>query len=203
VLNSESDGNRNCLLHGTPGNGKTTIGKCIATHIKQRTPEATRHIYGNIYMVHLNTPGLTDCHLEHLIDAVKPGNMICIEDVDVLMDPRRTNSLTEAGFTELLQGMINVCRGKVVFMTTNHSDRLTERFKREGRIYLNHEITSPDEGQIQKYVHNIISNEPLRNIIMEQLMLEIHAFENDGRKAHMCNVQAMVKRLLANHAARA
>jgi hypothetical protein len=195
ILSPRSDLNGNILLHGAPGDGKTSIGKCIATSIKQKVAETTRHLYGNIYMIHLNTPGLTDCHLEQLIDQVKSGNLICIEDVDSLMDQRRANSLTEAGFTELLQGMVNVCRGKIIFMTTNHYERLTERFTREGRIKLNYEITAPTEQQVQKYVRNIIPEGESYNNVMTQVLQYIEDMTSQNKTVHMCNLESLVQRL--------
>ncbi len=140
------------LLYGLPGNGKSTLIQCISTYLKQQVPSEISHIAGNQYIIHINTPGLSDVILYRLIDDVPKNSVIVIEDIDDIFSKSRANSLTEAGLTNILQGVGNVCNGKVVIMTTNYIDKISDRLKRIGRVNLLLEIKPPTEDIIHKYI---------------------------------------------------
>jgi len=151
-----------CLFYGKTGNGKTTIIQCMATELKLKADPQCRHGRGNLYVIDLAHPGLSDTILVRLIDEVPAGNVVVIEDVDEIHKAMRPNSLSEAGLTNMLQGLRPVCNGKVIALTSNYADSLSERLVRDGRVNLKLEIKQPTNPQIQEFINNHFAYERAR-----------------------------------------
>ena len=62
---------RGYLFHGAPGCGKSSLALALAGHFKL-----------NVYIVSLNANGLTDYNLQYLFQALQPGCLVLLEDVD-------------------------------------------------------------------------------------------------------------------------
>ncbi len=62
---------RGYLFHGAPGCGKSSLALAIAGHFKL-----------NVYIVSLTANGMTDYNLQYLFQALQPGCLVLLEDVD-------------------------------------------------------------------------------------------------------------------------
>lgn len=110
------------MFHGPPGSGKTSTVIALASKFGKNVVKLTV------------TSRLNSEHVEQLFQSVPNNSFLIIEDVDSLFTKREGNGSLD--FSTMLNCMDGVAthRGLVVFMTTNHLDRLDEAFFRPGRI---------------------------------------------------------------------
>jgi chaperone BCS1 len=115
---------RGYLLYGPPGNGKTSIVVALASAFDR-----------DIYILSLT--GLSDSILIALMGELPEHALVLIEDIDRAFHARErtkdTNEqLTFSGFLNAIDG-VSAPPGRVLFMTTNHTDLLDEAIVRPGR----------------------------------------------------------------------
>jgi chaperone BCS1 len=135
---------RGYLLHGVMGSGKTSIIEAIAHEF-------------NIPLYILNVGGtmMTDERLNELLIAVPPGSIVLIEEVDAAVSGERVisadsyHSVTFQGLLQALDG-ITAREGCMVFMTTNHLDRLNSRLIRDGRVDVKIEFKHATREQCER-----------------------------------------------------
>jgi DNA polymerase III delta prime subunit len=126
---------RGILLHGPPGCGKTSLVTALAGDL--RLP---------IVLVPLDGDQMSDGALREVLSAAPRDSIILIEDIDCALpareaqkqariDPfgRRSASITLSGLLNAIDG-VGSQEGRVLFMTTNHIDRLDEALIRPGRV---------------------------------------------------------------------
>jgi chaperone BCS1 len=117
---------RGYLLHGPPGNGKTSLVAAVAAEFGL-----------SVAVLSLNNKLLTDDGLRELVDALPAGSVLLIEDIDCAFGPRR-EAAEETGVT--LSGLLNALdgvssrEGRVLFLTTNYPERLDPAIVRPGRV---------------------------------------------------------------------
>src|SRR6516165_7419974 len=95
---------------------------------------------------------MSDEALRSLIDALPVATLLLIEDVDCVFKDQRTTT-AESGVT--LSGLLNALDGvssrdgRVLFMTTNHPERLDPALIRPGRVDLKIELgyATPDQAR--------------------------------------------------------
>jgi len=126
---------RGYLLYGPPGSGKTSFIQALAGRMDF-----------NICVLNLSERGLTDDRLSHLLTVVPPRSIILLEDIDAAFGKRVVNPAEEKNQYEgspvmiTFSGLLNALDGvasseeRVVFMTTNHVDRLDPALIRPGRV---------------------------------------------------------------------
>lgn len=122
---------RGYLLHGTPGSGKSSFVQALAGHLDY-----------NIAMLNLSERGLTDDRLNHLLSIIPRRTLVLLEDADAAFTNRRTQSEADGyhGANVTFSGLLNAIDGvasaeeRVLFLTTNHVDRLDSALVRPGRI---------------------------------------------------------------------
>ncbi|MGE3821873.1 MAG: AAA family ATPase, partial [Isosphaeraceae bacterium] len=132
---------RGYLLHGPPGNGKTTLVTAAAAEFGL-----------SVAALSLNGKLMTDETLRDLVDNLPSGTALLIEDVDCAFGPARASSL-ETGVT--LSGLLNALdgvssrEGRVLFLTTNHPERLDPALVRPGRVDRRFHLgqTTPDQAR--------------------------------------------------------
>ncbi|ORX37793.1 putative mitochondrial inner membrane protein [Kockovaella imperatae] len=132
---------RGYLLHGPPGSGKTSFIQALAGSVSY-----------NICLLNLAERGLTDDKLNHLLGLVPERSFILLEDVDSAFS-RRVQT-TEDGFKSSVtfSGLLNALDGvasseeRIIFMTTNHLDRLDPALIRPGRVDV-HELLDDAHGE--------------------------------------------------------
>lgn len=117
---------RSYLLYGEPGNGKTSAVKALAGAFDM-----------NIYLVMLSDPDITDNRVNDLLSKVADRNILLLEDIDCAFVKRerrngKEGGLTFAGLLNAIDGVASA-EGRIIFMTTNHVERLDPALIRPGR----------------------------------------------------------------------
>jgi len=138
---------RGYLLHGVPGGGKTTLVMALAG-------ELTREIY----ILNLSKPELSDDGLIRLLNSVPSGSFLLIEEIDCLFDGRLAKkndkqTLTFSGLLAALDGVTST-EGRILFMTTNHFDKLDPALSRPGRADMHLQFRNASRKQVAKLVGN-------------------------------------------------
>ena len=112
---------RGYLFYGPPGSGKSSFAIALASEF---------HL--DLYL--LNLTNLNDGRLLSLLSQMPSHAILLIEDIDsVFMKREALGNVTFSGFLNALDG-IHSKDGLIVFMSTNHLDRLDPALLRPGRI---------------------------------------------------------------------
>jgi len=122
---------RGYLLYGPPGTGKSSFIQALAGHLD----------YG-IAIINLSERGLTDDRLNHLLTIIPQRTLVLLEDVDAAYNNRRQKVEADgyAGANVTFSGLLNALDGvasaeeRILFLTTNHIERLDEALVRPGRV---------------------------------------------------------------------
>lgn len=126
---------RGYLLHGPPGCGKTSYVTALAGQLGY-----------NICVLNLGDPSMTDDRLAHILAVVPPRCLVLLEDIDFAVSPttKAAESGPYAGVMRVsFSGLLNALDGvvatdeRIIFMTTNHVDKLPRVLIRPGRVDLN------------------------------------------------------------------
>ncbi|KAI9793409.1 MAG: hypothetical protein M1816_000301 [Peltula sp. TS41687] len=122
---------RGYLLHGPPGTGKNSFIQALAGELDY-----------NISILNLSKRGLTDDRLNHLLTNIPTRTIVLLEDVDAAFSNKRVQTdahgyrganVTFSGLLNALDGVISA-EERLIFLTTNHMDRLDEALVRPGRV---------------------------------------------------------------------
>ncbi|RVX66557.1 hypothetical protein B0A52_09433 [Exophiala mesophila] len=121
---------RGYLLYGPPGTGKSSFIQAVAGHLNY-----------DIAMLNLSERGLTDDRLNHLLTVIPQRTLVLLEDVDAAFANRRQveadgyqgANVTFSGLLNALDG-VGSAEERIIFLTTNHVDRLDEALVRPGRV---------------------------------------------------------------------
>lgn len=129
------------LLHGTPGNGKSSMASVIAS-------EMNYHLYV------LNLNGISsDKHLLSLCSQIGEDALLLIEDIDAY-NVDRDNEKSKDGIT--LSGLLNALdgitakNGRITIMTTNDPDSLDPALIRKGRADCHVKFEKPVADQLSR-----------------------------------------------------
>lgn len=151
---------RGYLLHGAPGTGKSSLIRAIAGEIGY-----------DICVLSLSCQDLTDDELNRLMNSTPEKSLILLEDVDAAFQTREAVTEGETGiegggplshvafggtgvskvtFRGLLNALDGVAstEGRIIFVTTNHIDKLDPALTRPGRVDLRVHVDYPTTGQI-------------------------------------------------------
>jgi chaperone BCS1 len=122
---------RGYLLHGPPGSGKSSFIQALAGELDY-----------DIAILNLSERGLTDDRLNHLLTIIPRRTLVLLEDVDAAFSNRRVQADEDGyrGANVTFSGLLNALDGvasaeeRVIFLTTNHVDRLDVALVRPGRV---------------------------------------------------------------------
>jgi chaperone BCS1 len=117
---------RGYLLHGPPGTGKTSFAYALAGELHLK-----------LCALSLTNPKLNDQTISDLLQKTPPRSLILIEDIDAFFVARdKQDARIEVSFSGLLNALdgVSAQEGRVVFLTTNHLDRLDKALIRPGRV---------------------------------------------------------------------
>ncbi|PYI02271.1 hypothetical protein BO78DRAFT_400672 [Aspergillus sclerotiicarbonarius CBS 121057] len=122
---------RGYLLYGPPGTGKSSFIQALAGELDY-----------DIAILNLSERGLTDDRLNHLLTIVPNRTLVLLEDVDAAFSNRRTQTDEDGyrGANVTFSGLLNALDGvasaeeRIIFLTTNHVERLDEALVRPGRV---------------------------------------------------------------------
>lgn len=172
---------RGYLMEGPPGNGKTSSIFAIASHLDMP-----------LYMLQLSLVS-DDGELVRLIAALPDICLVMIEDIDSIFEGRKVLSgrISFSGFLNVFDGIASQ-EGKIIFVTTNHAEKLDPALIRHGRIdkriyYPNastqqilamHEKFFPNSnGAAQEFLEEL-SDEHNMASIQEMLWQRVNARDN-------------------------
>lgn len=143
---------RNYLFYGPPGNGKTSFINAIASKYNFR-----------IYMLSFSN-SMSDEVFKKLVSTIPRNALLVMEDIDALFDEKK--SLSMSTVLNIMDGIARKNR-IICLMTTNNYNKLTDVFKRPGRVDLTVEFNRADEECFQQ---------------MAEFMCKYHKKENDDIK---------------------
>jgi hypothetical protein len=112
---------RNYLFFGPPGNGKTSLISAIASQYNL-----------DIYLMSFSV-NITDEIFKKLISSLPINGLLVFEDIDGLFDEKEKKQISISTVLNIMDGLAKKNR-LMTIMTTNHYDRLSEAFKRAGRV---------------------------------------------------------------------
>eukprot|EP00808_Paulinella_micropora_P004815 g61909.t1 len=133
---------RGYLLYGPPGCGKSSFITALAGELEY-----------NICILNLFERGLTDDKLNALFAVTPPRSFILLEDIDAAFVQREAK---QANYGVTFSGLLNTLDGvasteeRIVFMTTNHVERLDNALLRPGRVDMQLEVTYATPFQVAK-----------------------------------------------------
>lgn len=121
---------RGYLLYGPPGSGKSSFIQALAGELDF-----------NLALINLSETGMTDDRLADLLSKLPRRTILLLEDADAAYANRRQkDSDGYAGATVTFSGLLNALDGvaageeRMIFLTTNHIDRLDAALIRPGRV---------------------------------------------------------------------
>ena len=142
---------RGYLLYGPPGTGKTSLVTALASELSL-----------NVCVLSLASPNVTDEKIGNLLSTVPRRSVILIEDVDAFFQQRSKADaavkVSYSGFINALDG-VAAHEGSVVFLTTNHPERIDEAAIRSGRVDFRLELTRCDRDQLARMCRKFFDDE--------------------------------------------
>lgn len=136
---------RGYLLHGAPGSGKSSFITALAGHLDF-----------NICLLNLSERGLTDDKLNHLLSNAPDRSILLLEDVDAAFLGRQQAAedgyQASVTFSGLLNALDGVASGesRIIFMTTNHIEKLDPALIRPGRVDMIAELGDAEREQVEE-----------------------------------------------------
>ncbi|EPY33230.1 mitochondrial chaperone BCS1 [Strigomonas culicis] len=137
---------RGYLLHGPPGCGKTSFVMALAGELNL-----------SISLLSLANRSVNDEALMELLNSANQSSIVLIEDIDRAFSSESAVSMS--GLLNALDG-VGAQEGNVVFMTTNHVERLDAALIRPGRADVKLEIGLLDQAQTRKLFHKFYPDAP-------------------------------------------
>lgn len=148
-------------MHGPPGSGKSSFIQALAGALNY-----------DICLLNLSERGLGDDKLNHLLSNVVDRSIVLIEDIDAAFNKRvqtsedgcvaffflgvslnlicsYQSSVTFSGFLNALDGVASG-EERIIFMTTNHLERLDPALVRPGRVDLLEHIDDARPAQARR-----------------------------------------------------
>ncbi|BEI83729.1 hypothetical protein CcaverHIS002_0403330 [Cutaneotrichosporon cavernicola] len=170
---------RGYMLYGPPGSGKTSFIQALAGSIGY-----------NICLMNLAERGLTDDKLNHLLGLVPDRSIILLEDVDSAFTRRVQTSEDGYKSSVTFSGLLNALDGvasseeRIIFMTTNHAERLDPALIRPGRVDMK-EVLDDAHGEqacrlyTKFYGHRVGENAPEDGQSPDPLLRSEHLSEDE------------------------
>jgi mitochondrial chaperone BCS1 len=140
---------RGYLFEGLPGTGKSSLVAAIAGELQM-----------DMYALNLASFGLDDQKLQDLLRDVSARSIIVLEDIDAVTINRdagkeedkekgRSSMVSLSGLLNALDGIL-ATEGSVVFMTTNHKNKLDPALIRPGRVDMQVNFTNSVAEQVRR-----------------------------------------------------
>ncbi|KAH8826977.1 BCS1 N terminal-domain-containing protein [Flagelloscypha sp. PMI_526] len=180
---------RGYLLKGPPGSGKSSFIQALAGSLGY-----------DICLLNLSERGMGDDRLQHRLSNVPSGCIILIEDVDAAFNKRAQtsedgyqSSVTFSGFLNALDGVVSG-EERIVFMTTNHPEKLDPALIRPGRVDLAELIDDAVPEQAKSlFIHFYRGSEEEEKLLRlgETLERIVGRAMERGRRISMASLQGL------------
>lgn len=161
---------RGYLLYGPPGTGKSSFIQALAGELDF-----------NIALLNVNENGLTDDRLNHLLTKVPPRTIVLLEDADAaFINRRQADGDGYTGATVTFSGLLNALDGvasaeeRIIFLTTNHIERLDEALVRPGRVDMTVRLGEATEGQIAQLWDRFYADSDRDGVYKERFMRKVN-----------------------------
>jgi len=133
---------RGYLLHGKPGNGKSSLIMALASTLQL-----------DICVLNLSSNNLNDARLIELMASVPKHSLVLIEDIDCVFLQRKKaddkESVTFSGLLNAIDGVM-ASEGRVLFMTTNNIEVLDAALIRPGRVDMSIKLDNASREQMEQ-----------------------------------------------------
>ncbi|KAJ3560744.1 hypothetical protein NP233_g10634 [Leucocoprinus birnbaumii] len=183
---------RGYLLYGPPGSGKTSFIQALAGSLSY-----------DICLLNLSERGMTDDKLFHLLSNAPERSFILIEDIDAAFNKRvqtsedgYQSSITFSGFLNALDGVASG-EERIIFMTTNHLEKLDPALIRPGRVDLAQVIDDASPAQARLLFNQFYGGSfkvtGLSDDAVQAMASELHDIVSDelsaGKRVSMAALQ--------------
>jgi SpoVK/Ycf46/Vps4 family AAA+-type ATPase len=150
------------LLTGIAGSGKTSLIKAICTEFNY-----------NLSILSISKKFDNDS-LMNSLKFMEDKTILLLEDIDSLFEKRESTSdnpgITFSNFINILDGVLYK-HGCIIFLTTNHPEKLDHALLRIGRIDNIFRIDYPSKNNIQQLFEDLMKNKFLDTEIKSQFDL--------------------------------
>ena len=132
---------RGYLLHGPPGNGKSSLVSALAGELGL-----------DVCVLNLSMDTLDDARVQDLLSRAPERSLVLLEDIDAVFQGRdkpkgQRSRLSFNGLLNALDG-VGAQEGRLVFLTTNHIEKLDPALIRPGRCDVHALIDNASRDQI-------------------------------------------------------
>lgn len=136
------------LLTGVPGSGKTSLIKALCNEI-----------HYNLGIMSMSRD-MDNATVQNSFRSLDPKTVMLLEDIDCLFEKRtsvETQSFTFSNLLNILDGVL-FKHGIIVFITTNHPEKLDHALLRQGRTDLIIELNYPNKTEIEKLFRDMLGS---------------------------------------------
>ena len=136
------------LLTGVPGSGKTSLIKALCNEI-----------HYNLGIMSMSRD-MDNATVQGSFRNIDPKTVLLLEDIDCLFEKRtsvETQAFTFSNLLNILDGVL-FKHGLIVFITTNHPDKLDPALLRQGRTDLIVELNYPSKTEIEKLFRDMLGS---------------------------------------------
>ncbi len=192
---------RGVLLYGSPGTGKTSFASAIAGELRL-----------HICVLTLSSKSLDDGGLNQRLHDAPVNAILLLEDVDAVFVQRESKDMrsgvTFSGLLNAIDGVASQ-EGRILFMTTNHPEKLDPALVRPGRCDLKVHFDLASRNQVRRLFLRFFPDErdladqfaeriPSKKISMAQLQGHLMKYSDDVVRCH-AEAPAFVDRVLRGH----
>ena len=134
------------LLTGVPGSGKTSLIKALCNEI-----------HYNLGIMSMSRD-MDNATVQGSFRSLEPKTVLLLEDIDCLFEKRvsvETQSFTFSNLLNILDGVL-FKHGLIVFITTNHPEKLDHALLRQGRTDMIIELNYPSKTEIEKLFRDML-----------------------------------------------
>ncbi|KAK9448346.1 BCS1 N terminal-domain-containing protein [Limtongia smithiae] len=161
---------RGYLLYGPPGSGKSSFIQALAGELDY-----------NICILNLSEQNLTDDRLNHLMNHIPERSILLLEDIDAAFNKReqtdesgyKMSGVTFSGLLNALDGVAS-SEERLIFMTTNHADKLDPALIRPGRVDVRELIDNASPFQIKKMFLRFYEDAETEADVFVKAVQELH-----------------------------
>ncbi len=179
---------RTYLFSGPPGSGKTSFVKAICNELDY-----------NLSILSLNKK-FDDGAFMWAMSSIKEKSILLVEDIDCLFNKREKGTseipISFSNFLNVLDGVLYK-HGCIMFLTTNHIEKLDHALLRIGRVDYILEFDLPKKAEIKKLFFDIFDkreNKEEKNVELEKDFNEFY----DSIRSKNLPMAAIVNYLFLN-----